>query len=184
MAHQEVDSIGSCAPLTSLSAYRPAKGIDLRESCGPENAVRDPLENLLIRISRKDQAALAELHRRTSARLFSVALDVLRHFSNAEEALNDVYCQVWHSAARYDPSRGTVLMWLLMLCRSRAIDQKRAVSLRSRNLTQFNEEVDAPVTSGPEDYLESEQRISQIYSALHSLPPVRQEFVELHFFGV
>ena len=102
-----------------------------------EPASFDPLAGLVARIALKDQAALTELYDFTASRLFSLALALVRTYSNAEEVLGDVYCQVWQSAARYEPKRGTVLVWLLVLCRTRAIDHYRTVRRRSKYLTEF-----------------------------------------------
>jgi len=165
------------ASTISNKATRPAAPLSV-----PGTAVRDPLTSLMARIARKDSTALAELYQHTSARLFGLAVAILRHNPDAEEVLSDVYCQVWRSAARYEPGRGTVLVWLLMLCRSRAIDHYRERRLRSQQMAECHPELEFPLMSGPENLLEGLQQNTQIYRALQSLSPLRQRLLGMAFF--
>ena len=47
--------------------------------------------------------------------VFGLTLRILRDRAAAEEATVDVYTQVWKQTGRYDPAKGTVLAWLLIL---------------------------------------------------------------------
>ena len=84
---------------------------------------------LLGRIRFGDAAALGEFYDLTVGRCHALALRVLGNAADAEEAVADVYLQVWERAATYCPERGAVLAWLQTLAWSRAMDLKRA-SLR------------------------------------------------------
>jgi RNA polymerase sigma-70 factor (ECF subfamily) len=83
------------------------------------------LTGLLQRVSRHDPAALHSLYRATSAKLYGLAHAMLGNTADAEEVVCDAYVQAWRSAAHFDPGRGSVLAWLLMMCRSRALDLLR-----------------------------------------------------------
>ena len=48
----------------------------------------------------------------------------------------EVYHQVWRTPSRYDPERGTVTSWLVMLVRSRALDCLRSRKARRANLEE------------------------------------------------
>src|SRR5258706_12897036 len=70
--------------------------------------------------------SLGQLYDETSSMMLGLAVRVLRDPADAEEVVLDVYQQVWRSASTFDPSRGTVLGWLTMVTRSRAIDRLRS----------------------------------------------------------
>jgi RNA polymerase sigma-70 factor (ECF subfamily) len=61
-----------------------------------------------------------------------VALRVLGDRDDAEEAVGDVFQQVWERAASYCPDRGSVMSWLLVIAYTRAVDIKRRVGERRR----------------------------------------------------
>src|SRR5690349_3332413 len=84
----------------------------------------------LERIVERDATALQALYDETSRVLFSLALRVLNDREDAEEVILDVYHQVWNSAGRFDPARGTVLSWLAVVTRNRAIDRVRQSNTR------------------------------------------------------
>ena len=66
------------------------------------------------------------LYDRYGARLMGLAHRILGDTGEAEEVLQEVFLYVWRSAASFDAARGTVLAWLLVITRSRAIDRVRA----------------------------------------------------------
>ena len=51
--------------------------------------------------------------------------------ADAEEVTLDVYSQIWRGASSFRAERGTVIGWLIMVTRSRAIDRLRARRHRS-----------------------------------------------------
>ena len=78
------------------------------------------LAAVMVAVAAGEQRALERFYRLTISRVFGLALRIVRNPASAEEVTADVYVQVWHSAATYDPQRGTPLTWALTICRSRA----------------------------------------------------------------
>jgi RNA polymerase sigma-70 factor (ECF subfamily) len=85
---------------------------------------------LLGRAASGDQAALGELYDRYAGVVYSLCLRILRSRDDADEVLVDVFAELWARSGRYDPSRGTVIGYLLTLARSRAIDRHRRRGVR------------------------------------------------------
>lgn len=80
---------------------------------------------LLARTALADRAAFARLYEATSAQLFAVVLRIQRDRAQAEELLQEIYVNVWRSAAAFDASRSQPLTWLVSIARNRAIDSLR-----------------------------------------------------------
>jgi RNA polymerase sigma factor (sigma-70 family) len=87
---------------------------------------RGLIATALGRISEGDRAALQQVYRLTSAKLFGVCLRILGERSEAEDVLQEVYLIVWRKAATFDPGRASPMTWLISIARNRCIDQLRA----------------------------------------------------------
>lgn len=77
-----------------------------------------------------DHGALAELYDAHGGTVYTLALRIVRQTSDAEEVVQEVFTQAWRQAGRYDASRATVIGWLLMMARARALDMVRAREAR------------------------------------------------------
>jgi RNA polymerase sigma-70 factor (ECF subfamily) len=139
------------------------------------------LGQLLHRISRNDEAALRALYEATSAKLNGLARAMLGNAADAEEVVCEAYVQAWQSASRFDPERGSVLGWLLMICRSRALDllRQRRARAAADVLASCMSETD-PVPA-PEELLYRVQSGTAIHRALRELSPLRRQLVALAF---
>src|SRR5438093_1772963 len=87
---------------------------------------------MLLRVSHGDQAAFSALYDRLSGPLYSLALKILGDASDAQDALQEVFVQIWSRAKTYDPEKSSVFSWAVLLTRSRAIDRLRARDRRLR----------------------------------------------------
>lgn len=80
---------------------------------------------LLTRCARQDRAAFQRLYDATAPQLLACLLRILRQRALAEDALQDVFVQVWKRAGQFDPDRGSAWGWLIATARYRAIDMRR-----------------------------------------------------------
>lgn len=82
-------------------------------------------ESLLAGMASGDQDAAAAFVRRYQARVYGLALTVVRLPALAEDVAQDTFVKAWRHAATYDPRRGRVSTWLLTITRNAAIDAIR-----------------------------------------------------------
>ena len=141
-------------------------------------AASDDLGGLIARIVARDDAALGALYERTVARVFALARTILRNDADAEEVTCDVFAQAWSRACLYRTERGTVLTWLLTMCRSRALDVLRRQRARLASL-------DAPVEEASiewPDPVHLLQEGSRVHAALAELQVSQRQVIGLAYF--
>src|SRR5262249_60585454 len=89
-------------------------------------------QEMIARISRRDQSAFSALYDRLSGPLYSLAMKMLGDPAEAQDALQEVFVQIWSRAATYDPEQSIVFSWTELLKRRQVIDRMRARGRRSR----------------------------------------------------
>ncbi|AYY12680.1 sigma-70 family RNA polymerase sigma factor [Actinobacteria bacterium YIM 96077] len=85
----------------------------------------DVLAGLLNRSARGDIAAFERIYDDVAGAVLGLALRVVRNRAQAEEVAQDVMVEVWRSAARYAPERGSPMAWIMTIAHRRAVDRVR-----------------------------------------------------------
>ena len=91
---------------------------------------RERLRANMARLADGDSAALEEIYDATRVKLFGICFRILGDRKEAEDALQDVYVNLWQRADRYDPSRASPISWLATFARNRAVDRLRTGKVR------------------------------------------------------
>jgi RNA polymerase sigma-70 factor (ECF subfamily) len=148
-------------------------------------AARELEDSFLIgRIGAGDQEAFARFFDQHSPTVLGLLFRILGGRGEAEEVLQEVFLQAWRQAGRYQPGRSTPRGWLLMLARSRALDQLRRREARGRHEQEaatdaFFSRLATPL--GTQRLEEAETR-NRVGSALNLLSPEQRRCIELAFF--
>jgi RNA polymerase sigma-70 factor, ECF subfamily len=151
-----------------------APGID-RKNAEPDQSDW----SLLARVVQKDEAALAALYDRYSGLVYSEASRILRDKGAAEEILQDIFYQVWRTAENFDPQRGSLPGWLVVVARNRAISKLR------RRGTSSDDELKENAVACPfnlESAASQNQLLGRVRGAMQSLPEGQREAIELAYF--
>lgn len=135
--------------------------------------------NLIERIVARDETALASLYDRYSGLVCAVLNRILRDSAAAEEILQDIFFQVWRTAAQFDPARGSIPGWLAVAARNRAISR-----LRRRNPGQGEELFENAVVLpfNVETAAAQKQMMDKVKGVLGNLPKEQREAIELAYF--
>jgi RNA polymerase sigma-70 factor (ECF subfamily) len=143
------------------------------------------LEHLARAMAAGDPGALSSIYDETVAQVFAIARAMLRCKEDAEEIVCDVYTHAWQRASTYDSGRGTVMAWLAVMTRNRAVDrlrQRRAtMSLDDDRHGALGASLVGDALS-PEQMLVQFQSRSAVHRALKSLDPKRRYLLGLAFF--
>jgi RNA polymerase sigma-70 factor (ECF subfamily) len=92
----------------------------------------DPLPGLLAQVAHGDEDAFAELYRRVAGAVFGLVGRVVRDPAQAEEVTQEVFVELWRTAARFDPARGTARAWIMTCAHRRAVDRVRSAERAAR----------------------------------------------------
>lgn len=79
-------------------------------------------------VGRGEASAFDVLYRQLTGPVYRTALSVLRDPLHAEEVAQEVLLEVWRSAGRFDPAKGTAEAWVLTMARRRAINRVRSAA--------------------------------------------------------
>jgi RNA polymerase sigma-70 factor (ECF subfamily) len=143
------------------------------ESSGPDE--------LLSAAAHGDEAAFTALYDRLAPRVYGLALRVLRDPAQAEEVAQEALVDVWRTAARYDPRRGSAVSWVLTIAHRRAVDRVRAEQATADRVRR------AVVTDVAYDEVVEEVTArlerQQLQRCLASLTQLQREAVNLAYFG-
>jgi RNA polymerase sigma-70 factor (ECF subfamily) len=103
----------------------PSQDTGETQPAGLAQSWNQDLIELIQRMGQGDQAAFTTLYQETRMLVYGLALRIVRDPTMAEDVTTEVYLQLYQQAARYNPTRGAPVAWLLTVIRSRAIDSLR-----------------------------------------------------------
>ncbi len=136
----------------------------------------------LAKIQEQDEEALSQFYDLTINSVYGLALRITGKTEEAEEVVSDVYFQVWGQANRYNNEKGSIMAWLLTICRSRAIDRIRKRQQSSPEIERVESSELASSIASPEYILSNTQQHSSINKALQKLSDSQRQLLSLAFF--
>ncbi|OZB86250.1 ECF RNA polymerase sigma factor SigK [Microbacterium sp. 13-71-7] len=143
----------------------------------------DPASALLLRIAGGDQAAFADLYDLLSSRVFGLILRVLVNRSQSEEVLQEVFLEIWQTAARFTAERGRGRTWILTIAHRRAIDRVRSSQASGdRDVRAGARDLDVAHDSVAEQ-AELSIEAERVTQALGTLPEAQREALVLAYYG-
>ncbi|MFJ5693384.1 sigma-70 family RNA polymerase sigma factor [Arthrobacter sp. NPDC093125] len=141
------------------------------------------LAGLLERIARGDQPAFAEFYRLTSRRVYGMARRVLIDAELSEDTTQEVFLQVWQSAAKFDAASGSPLAWLMTISHRRAVDKVRSSQSASDREARYgagNQDIDHDSVA---DEVDNRLEAETVVRCLGTLTETQQESVRLAYYG-
>jgi RNA polymerase sigma-70 factor (ECF subfamily) len=139
------------------------------------------LPGLIRQVARGDADAFDAVYDQVAPAVFGIVRRVIRDPAQSEEVTQDVLLEVWRSAAKFDPARGSAAAWVTTLAHRRAVDRVRSVQKeadRERRLAAAAVPYDE-VAEAVESSLERER----VRRCLGSLTDLQRESVTLAYYG-
>ncbi|MSQ90469.1 MAG: sigma-70 family RNA polymerase sigma factor [Phycisphaerales bacterium] len=131
---------------------------------------------LMQRIAQGNEVAVRMLYDRFGSLVFRNACQVLGSVSEAEDATQEVFVQIWRTADRYDPTRAKLVTWVMLISRRMLIDRLRRRMVRPTSISLDEGQHDvADTTSQDQDVREGSASVRRRMS---ELPELQREVIE------
>ncbi|MFF1878345.1 ECF RNA polymerase sigma factor SigK [Leifsonia sp. NPDC058230] len=148
-----------------------------------DDTIAVDLDGLLMQTATGDQAAFSELYDNTAARVLGLIRRVMIDAAQSEEVAQEVFLEVWQSAARFDPNKGRALTWIMTMAHRRAIDRIRSAQA-SRNRDRVVGLRDLPTAYDQvAETVEVRVEHERVEEAMATLSDAQRDAVTLAYFG-
>jgi len=138
---------------------------------------------LMRAFASREPAAATELYERFASRVYGLGIVMLGGDAQAQDLVQDTFVKLWRSAERYDPGRGRLETWVLLVARSLAIDSLRRRVLEARVLERTAPRHEASDEPGPDQVAETADLSERARRAMAALTDGQRAALELAYFG-
>ena len=139
-------------------------------------------DSLLSAVAAGAPDAIDACLRRFSAPVWRLAKRMLGSEHDAEDAVQEIFLEIWKSAARFDATVGSELTFVLTIAKRRLIDRTR----RAKRLPRAadSEVIEAIQDSGADaESVELADETVRVEVAMESLRPEQRSVLEMSFLG-
>jgi len=138
------------------------------------------LDHLLAGVARGDEAAFAALYQAAGAKLYAVALRILRSREAAEDVVQDSFFKVWERAGDFDPKLAAPITWMAAIVRNRALDEVRRRGNRPAADVSELDEI-AGDDEHPVEAIGRREDVERLMRCLEGLEPDKRQMVRLAY---
>ncbi|MHC4078355.1 MAG: RNA polymerase sigma factor [Planctomycetota bacterium] len=135
------------------------------------------LDRILIDVAAGKPEGVEQCLNRFSSPVWSLARRYSPNDQDAEDAVQDIFVDLWRSAGRFDPEAGSALTFVMTIARRRLIDRSRKRG-RMPDVHSHPE----PESIADEDarhHVEVVEEAARVTDAMRKLRPEQQQVLEL-----
>jgi RNA polymerase sigma-70 factor, ECF subfamily len=132
---------------------------------------------ILKRIADGDESAVPECLDRYSGLVWSIARKLLRNSDEAEDAVQEIFVDIWKNAGRFDEDKASETTFIAMIARRRLIDKIR-YSTRRISADSLDDVLLEPFTRADRT-LQTSIEAEQAAEAMRTLRPEQQQVLRL-----
>ena len=137
---------------------------------------------LLHEVARGDEKAFGRLYDLVAPRVYGLIRRVLRDPAQAEEVAQEVLVEVWRTAARFDPARGSATSWVFTIAHRRAVDRVRSEQASAeRTMRAGAASMDTPYDAVADEVSGRLER-QQVRRCLDGLTELQRQAVTLAYY--
>jgi RNA polymerase sigma-70 factor, ECF subfamily len=138
-------------------------------------------QELVLALQSKNIRGLECLYDLYGDLMYSLALHILKSPQEAEDLVQEIILNLWNQFS-YNPQRGKLKTFLMVLVRSRAIDRLRSHQSKQQTLARLgHEDKDLP-SSIPMAAAVSDEVAQRVQQALADLPLNQRQALELAYY--
>ena len=132
---------------------------------------------ILTKIAAGDRTAVEECLNRYGGLVWSIARKMLRNSDEAEDAVQEIFVDVWKNAGRFDETKASEATFIAMIARRRLIDKIRH-SARRISADSLDDVLLEPFTRADKD-VQTAIEAQQAAEAMRNLRPEQQQVLRL-----
>ena len=147
----------------------------------PDADAEPDIATWMTQVARGDHHAFELVYGELAGPVYGVVRQVLRDPAQSEEVAQEVLLEIWRTASRFDPARGSAAAWALTIAHRRAVDR-----VRTENASTRREHKVAPDLLVEEDVAEvvtaslDHQRVRR---CMDSLTELQRESINLAYYS-
>ena len=132
---------------------------------------------ILHRIASGDRSAVQECLNKYGGLVWSIARKLLRNSDDAEDAVQEVFIDIWKNAGRFDEAQASETTFVAMIARRRIIDRIR-YSARRISADSLDDVLLEPFTRSDQD-MQMSVEANEAAEAMRTLRPEQQQVLRL-----
>jgi RNA polymerase sigma-70 factor (ECF subfamily) len=134
-------------------------------------------ESVFQRMVRGDTHAARDCIDQFGGLVWSLARRLTRSRTDAEDAVQEIFLDLWRSAVRFDATQGSEKVFVTMIARRRLIDRLRKVMQEPQNTS--TDELESLEWANPGANVEFDLEVRHATNAVAQLRPDQQQVLKL-----
>jgi RNA polymerase sigma-70 factor (ECF subfamily) len=150
---------------------------------GAPVAAAPDADALLRAVAKGDEEAFGRFYDLVVARVFGLVRRVLRDAAQAEEVTQEVMVEVWRTAGRFDPVRGSATAWVFTIAHRRAVDRVRAEQASADRVRRLAPEATQTAADAVVEEATAQLERQQVRRCLKTLTELQREAITLAYYN-
>jgi RNA polymerase sigma-70 factor (ECF subfamily) len=140
------------------------------------------LDALLTRVARGDERAFEQTYDQVADAVYGLVRKVVRDPAQSEEVVQEVMVDVWRTASRYEPGRGSAMAWIMTMAHRRAVDRVRSEQAASDRQAKVAHRDQVIVFDEVAEDVEARLDRERVRHCLDSLTDLQRQSVALAYY--